>query len=85
MLREEILAALRKDLASAREQEKIAREYFTQVNTDLPSGIPHPDGVQRIRNASVSYAAARTTVMHALSRLNGFLIHGTVPDEMQSR
>jgi len=46
--------------------------------SDIPSGLPQPDGSQRIQNAAHALAAARNEVMRAHSRLDEFLARGGV-------
>jgi hypothetical protein len=40
-------------------QADAASEAFQKVLEDIPSGIPHPDGSQRIRNISRKLSKAR--------------------------
>jgi len=82
MSREEILEILRADFAHARMKASVASQHFDEVTSDTPSGLPHPDGAYRIRNASIEYAAARTALTFALTRLNSFVIHGTIPNDL---
>jgi hypothetical protein len=48
---------------------------------DIPSGLPQPDGTQRIQNAAHALAAARNAVMQAHSRLDEFLARGVIPGD----
>ena len=48
---------------------------------DIPSGLPQPDGIQRIQNAAHALAAARSEVIRAHSRLDEFLARGVVPGD----
>ena len=43
---------------------------FEAVTGQIPSGLPHPDGVQRIKNASNKLSTARNELMKAHRRLN---------------
>ena len=83
MQREEILKRLQEDFAKAREQNHLASERFNAVVRDVPHGIPHPDGTQRVRNASHACSSASKSLMLAVSRLNAFVIHGTVPEDLK--
>jgi hypothetical protein len=49
---QEILKLLLDDVARARENLQVANEAFRAVMKDIPSRLPHPDGVQRIHNVS---------------------------------
>jgi hypothetical protein len=50
---------------------------------DIPSGLPQPDGSQRIQNAAHALAAARNEVMRAHSRLDEYLARGVVPGDFE--
>ena len=51
---EEARTILNKNLADATWRANAASEAFEKVVGDIPSAIPHPDGVQRIKNALTS-------------------------------
>jgi hypothetical protein len=75
ILEQEFLEALqRRDFASSR---------FGEVNQDIPSGLPHPDGKQRIYRASREYSAALQELSRALRRLTDFREHGIVPEDLK--
>ena len=40
-----------------------ASEVFQKVMEEIPSDIPHPDGVQRIKNVSKQLSKARDEMM----------------------
>ncbi|MEO8132177.1 MAG: hypothetical protein ABJF23_17815 [Bryobacteraceae bacterium] len=84
MTREEILEVLEQELATAREKSAQASTDFYATLNDIPSGLPHPDGTQRIRNASIRCAQSRTKLVAAMTRLNNYIIHGTVPGDLQA-
>jgi hypothetical protein len=44
--------------------------------------MPHPDGSQRLHDASRELTAARQAMMEATLRLNDFLNHGTIPEDL---
>ena len=48
----------------------------------IPSGLPHPDGVQKIKNASNRLTIARKELMRAHTRLDEHC-GGTVPGKLQ--
>jgi hypothetical protein len=58
-------------------------EAFEAVVADVPSGSPHPDGTQRIHNASRKLSAARQEMMRAYERLHDFLIRGIIPEDLK--
>jgi hypothetical protein len=53
------------------------------VTNRIPSGLPHSDGIQRIKSASAKLSVAREQMMKAHHRLNYFIEHGTVPDDLK--
>ena len=65
-------------LAEAELQAESATVEFNAVTSDVPSFIPHPDGTQRIHNASHKLTEARNAMMKAHHRLNDYLERGTV-------
>ena len=74
-------ARLYRELHEATLRADRAIEAFTAVTPNLPSGIPHPDGIQRIHHASHELATAREAMMKAHNRLNEFLERGIMPKE----
>lgn len=60
-----------------------AKEQFWNVTRDLPSGLPHPDGMKRIQNARRDESAALDKYINALRRLNDFVLDGVVPEELR--
>ena len=59
-----------------------ASAAFLDVTSQVPSGLPHPDGTQRIRNIAHELAFARTELMRAHSRMDAFLVSGTAPEDL---
>jgi hypothetical protein len=83
---QEIRFALIQDLVDATVREKAAADEFDTVISQFPSGLPHPDGSQLIRNASCKLIAARKDKARAHSRLNDFLDRGiNRPESSNSR
>ena len=77
ILQEEFHAAVqRRDLASA---------YFDEVRRAVPSGLPHPDGTQLIRNASRDYSAALDGLTRAVLRVTHFEVTGVIPDDLKGQ
>ena len=56
---------------------------FDAIADDIPSSLPHPDGMQRLRNASLDLTLARHEMMKAHNRLNDFLARGIVPEDLK--
>jgi len=77
ILEEEFHAAVkRRDAASA---------YFDEVRRSVPSGLPHPDGTQRITNASRGYSAALDGLTRAVLRVTHFEVTGVIPDDLKGQ
>jgi hypothetical protein len=49
----------------------------------IPSGLPHPDGVQRIKNASGKLSIARKELMKAHSRMEAYFGGKIVPEDLK--
>jgi hypothetical protein len=56
-----------------------------KVMDDIPSGIPHPDGTDRIRFASSEYKASREETTAAMKRLSDYLIRGMIPPDLERK
>jgi hypothetical protein len=81
-----VRTVLTEQLAEASDRAKEAAEAFAAVISAIPSATPHPDGAQRIQNASREVSISRAQMMTAQSRLNDYLSRGVVPDDLkQSR
>jgi hypothetical protein len=79
----QITRILSEELAEATELAVQASERFFAIMTEIPSGFPHPDGVQRIHNASHELSLARKEITKAHDRLNDFLSRGIVPSDLK--
>ena len=71
--KENIRTSLIERLAAASARAFEASEHFNQMIDDIPSGLPHPDGTQRIHNASRALSDARREMVQAHNRLHTFL------------
>ena len=80
--RRAIRATLFHEWAEAVKRADSASDAFMELTTRIPSGIPHSDGTQRIKNVSRQLSQARKEMMAAHDRLNGFLERGIVPDDL---
>jgi hypothetical protein len=79
----EIRSILHCELISATRRAVEATREFNDVVGQFPSGLPHPDGVQRIKNASNKLTVARKEMATAHDRLNDYLSRGIVPDDLK--
>jgi hypothetical protein len=75
-----ILARLRREEALARERSQQAFRNFQEITKDVPSGLPHPDGVERIRIAHSELTHANETYHAAHKRLLDFLLYRALPE-----
>jgi hypothetical protein len=85
MDREVALELLQVELNAARKRVALASETFDAVIREVPTGIPYPDKVQRIRNASRDYSDARDSVAIAVKRMNELVLNGIIPDDLKGR
>jgi len=79
----QIRAILTNNLAKAKVRASEACETFNEIMDKLPSGLPHPDGTQRIHNASRELSIARKEMMKAHHRLYDYLGRGIVPEDLK--
>ena len=82
-LQQSIAAILHKEVALTTERAEAANATFHALLRDIPSNVPHPDGSQRLHNASRELTIARQTMMEATLRLNDFLNRGTIPEDLK--
>ena|SRR5579864_2290180 len=78
-----VRAILIQDVVEATTRAHAASEAFSAILADVPSGLPHPDGTQRIYDVSRELSAAREQRMRAHTRLNDFLKSGTIPEDLK--
>jgi len=74
---------LQDEVTAAKQRLDVSTAKFDEVIQDIPSGIPHSDGAQRIWNVSRAHALARGDLMTAIRRLNAFVVHGTIPEDLK--
>lgn len=77
----QIRAALHREIVASTARAHAASQSLIAIMGDIPSGLPFPDGSQRIQNAARALAAARNEVMNAHARLSEFLARGSVPGD----
>ena len=80
---QDIRTTLFQDVFEATARNNDATREFEAVMGQFPSGVPHPDGAQRIKNASSSLTIARKEKMKAHNRLNDYLGRGIVPEDLK--
>jgi len=72
-----------RDWGEAVKRADAANDAFREVTSAVPSGLPHSDGIQGIKNVSRQLSVARNEMIAAHDRLNDFLERGIVPDDLQ--
>lgn len=77
---QQIRATLLQDVIELTARHEKALEEFEAVTGQIPSGLPHPDGVQRIKNASAKLATARQELIKAHRHLDEHIDRGIVPE-----
>ena len=80
---DQIRTILVTEIAKATATVSEANQKFSDAMRKFPSGLPHPDGVQKIKNASKDLNLARKEMMTAHKRLIDFLDRGVVPEELK--
>jgi len=78
-----VKTALVKAMSEAKLRADSANQEFTIIMSDIPSGLPHPDGLQAIRNVSAERTVAQIKLMEAHARLTDYLDHGIVPEDLK--
>jgi hypothetical protein len=79
----EVLRILIHEAIDATAEKNEASDEFDIVMGQFPSGLPHPDGSQRIANSSQRLSIARKKVMMAHTRLTDFLDRGIMPVDLK--
>ena len=80
---QQIRGTLLQDVLELTARTNEASREFDAVMNQFPSGLPHPDGVQRIKNASNKLTIARRELMKAHTRLDDYSSRRIVPDDLK--
>ncbi len=70
---------LTEELAAAHSRHTAAAKYFHRLLEQIPSGLPQPDGSQRIHAAGREAHVALEAYVRALKRYTDFSVHGVIP------
>ena len=81
--RQQILRLLEEEVRAARAERDKATQQADALYQDVPSGIPAPDSVLRIKQVSRDLSMTRQRVVEAYVRLNAFVTQGIVPDHLK--
>jgi len=79
----QIRNALHEELWAATERAREASEAFIAITREITGGIPYPDGVQRIRDASRDVSLTRAELRSAHKRVQDYLGRGIVPEDLK--
>jgi hypothetical protein len=71
------------EVAETTARAETAAAEFKVIIGSIPTGIPHPDGSQRIHQAAHNLSNARKDMMQAHSRLDDFLRSDVIPEDFQ--
>jgi len=82
--RASIESLLRRTAEAARQRRNEARLALQLAVSDIPSGLPAPDGGARIHAAASSERYASRAYHVAMRRLYDFLLDGKIPEEFES-
>ena len=74
---------LKDEFETAKRQMNLASQRFNEVVRDIPSGLPPPDGTQRINNVGRELADTREKLAAAFARLNDFVSREVVPEDLR--
>jgi hypothetical protein len=80
---DQFLNVLNRDFKAATERSKAATAAFDEATSEIPGALPHPNGTQRIHDASRQVTIARMEMLRAHHRLSDFLNAGVVPDDLK--
>jgi hypothetical protein len=79
----EIDDILRNEVGRATKEFEEAKRNFWQVCSDVPSGIPHPDGALRLQKTAHAQTVAMQALAAAIHRFNAFLLNGAIPEDLE--
>jgi hypothetical protein len=80
---EKIEAILAQQLERAEAVWRCEQTRFAEIVADIPSGLPHPDGVTRIKLVANRHNRALRDYRTALNEFSAFTINGIVPDRFK--
>jgi len=80
---ERVRVPLEQEFLEAVKRRDLAAFRFQAATHDIPSGLPNPDGKQRIYNASREYSASLAHLSRTLKRLTDFREFRIVPGDLK--
>jgi hypothetical protein len=83
MDRQETLHTLQEDVRAAKQRLDATMEKFDAIMRESPAGLPVPDSLESLHNASRELTRAREEHVEAHVRLNAFVAEGIIPDDLK--
>ena len=80
--RGEMARILTEELAAAHSRHCAAAKRFHLLLKEVPSGLPHPDGAQRIHAAGKEAHESLEAYIGALKRFTDFTVHRVMPGDL---
>ena len=77
-----VLDFLRSEVDRTNREYSNAKQHFWNICMEAPSGLPHPDGKQRLDIAARAQSGAMIAYAEALRRFNDFLLDGAIPEDL---
>jgi len=91
MFDQRVFSALKDELERAKQRHEETKEQFWRIGgspREVPRftpGVPEPDGSLVLRRAVAAEIQARSAHLEALKRVNEYLLHGTVPEDIRQK
>ena len=82
--RDAIESVLRRTVDVAQENHNEARHALQRAVSEVPSGMPAPDGGVRIHAAASSERYTGRAYQVAMKRLYDFLLDGKIPEDFEA-
>jgi hypothetical protein len=79
----EIIEILNREVYSADATLADARQVVDAIITEVPGGLPHPDGQHRIANALKVQNKAREALKRAVQRNCAFTLNGVIQEDLK--
>ena len=73
---------LKQRLDSAQAEYRTRNAQFEAIVKQVPTGMPQPDGINRVQSAGRNHHISLGRYMKALKNFTDFIMHGTVPDDL---
>ena len=80
----EVEELLTEQLESARADYAEASARFEKMTKIADGELPHPDGALQIKLAGSNFRHSLRRYMIAIKRLSAFVLHGAVPEDLES-